>query len=119
MKPLFVLGLILALSPAAFGRDQEPACRDSITVNVVGTLQTGVVAIGAETTGTTITAKGITWELDFGNKARLKRLAETLDGKKVVLEGRLERRKGVEIPHRWIVTVSSLNALRQSGATLK
>ena len=29
-----------------------------ITVTVVGTLRTGIVSIGGETTGTTITAKG-------------------------------------------------------------
>ena len=33
--------------------------QESITVTVVGTLRTRLVAIGGETTGTTITAKGI------------------------------------------------------------
>jgi len=33
-----------------------------------------------------------------------------LDGKQVVVEGSMERRAGVEIPQRWNVTVSGLNA---------
>jgi hypothetical protein len=82
---------------------------ESITVKVVGTLQTGIIAIGGETTGATITAQGITWELDFGNSP-LRKTADTLDGKKAVVQGRLERRKGVEIRERWIVTVTDLKA---------
>ncbi len=81
---------------------------DQIIVRVVGTLETSVVAIGAETTGTTITAKGITWELDFGDREPLKRRAEQLSGKKVQVEGTLERRPGVEVRERWIVTVTEL-----------
>lgn len=83
---------------------------DAISVNVVGSLRTGVVAIGAETTGTTITSKGITWELDLGKDAELKKIAEKLNGKKAVVEGTLERRPGVEVKERWIVTVTKLKA---------
>lgn len=81
---------------------------ESIRVEVVGTLRTGIFAIGGETTGTTITAKGVTWELDLGENAKLRKLAESMDGKRVRVEGSLERRKGVEIGERWIVTVSAL-----------
>jgi hypothetical protein len=88
----------------------EESEEESIMVKVKGTLKTGIVAIGGETTGTTITAKGITWELDLAGNAALRNMAEKLDGKKAIIEGRLERRKGVEIPERWIVTVSSLKA---------
>jgi hypothetical protein len=106
------LGLpVLVGSPAlAADQGQERTADESITVTVIGTLRTGIVAIGGETTGTTITANGITWELDFGKNAELRKAAEMLDGKKVVVEGSLERRAGVEIPQRWIVTVSSLKA---------
>jgi hypothetical protein len=31
---------------------------------------------GGETTGTTITAKGVTWELDFGKNAELRKTAK-------------------------------------------
>lgn len=85
---------------------------DSLFVNVVGTLRTGVVAIGAETTGTTITSRGITWELDFGDDAELKKIAERFNGKKVQVEGMLERREGVEVKERWIVKVSKFQTLK-------
>jgi hypothetical protein len=88
----------------------DPA-EESITVSVVGTLRTGIVAIGGETTGTTITAKGIRWELDFGQNAELRAAAEKLDGKQVTVSGTVERRAGVEIKERWIVTVASLKGM--------
>jgi hypothetical protein len=81
---------------------------ESISVTVVGTLRTGIVAIGGETTGTTITAKGIRWELDLGKNPELRTVAEKLNGKQVTVTGILERRPGVEIKERWIVTAASL-----------
>lgn len=77
-------------------------------MSVIGTLRTRVVAIGGETTGTTITAKGITWELDLGKDADLRASAERLDGKLVTVTGTLERRPGAETKERWIVVVTSL-----------
>lgn len=92
------------------GADRATKAEESITVTVVGTLRTGIFAIGGETTGTTITAKGITWELDFGDQAKFRRMAESLNEKQVVVRGSLERRSGVEIKQRWIVHVSDLEA---------
>lgn len=89
------------------------AAEDSVAVFVVGTLRTGVVAVGGETTGITITSKGITWELDFGKDAELKKAAEKLNGKKVAIEGTLERRAGVEVKERWILTVTKLKAVEE------
>jgi hypothetical protein len=88
--------------------EKKPAAEESITVNVVGTLRTSIFVIGGETTGTTITAKGITWELDFGRNAAFRTAAEKLNGTKVIVQGSLERRRGVEIKERWIVTVTGL-----------
>jgi hypothetical protein len=99
--------------------DDASGTEESITVKIVGTLRTGIAAIGGETTGTTITAKGITWELDFAGNPRLAQAAEKWAAKKVMVEGRLERREGVEIKERWIVTVTamSLAADQNGGAT--
>lgn len=83
---------------------------ESIQVTVVGTLKTGIVAIGAETTGATITANKVTWELDFGKNDELRAAAEKLNGQPVTVTGSLEKRSGVEVKERWIVTVSSLHA---------
>jgi hypothetical protein len=88
----------------------DPA-QESISVAVVGTLRTGIVAIGGETTGTTITSKGIKWELDLGKNGELRAAAEKFDGKLVTVSGTLERRSGVEIKDRWIVTVASLKGM--------
>ena len=93
------------------------AAEESIQVDVVGTLKTGILAIGAETTGSTITAKGVTWELDFGKNDKLRAEAEKLNGKLARVKGSLERRPGVEIKERWIVTVSELaNAAARAPA---
>jgi hypothetical protein len=115
MKPLCLLALYLLLGSSVLAADKEPAAEDSITVTVVGTLRTGIFAIGGETTGTTITAKGITWELEVGKNAAFRKAAEKLNGKKVVVQGSLERRRGVEIKERWIVTVTGLQAVVGGG----
>ena len=87
----------------------QSSVQDSVSVVVVGTLRGGIVAIGGETTGTTITANSITWELDLTSDPALQQAAQALDGKKATVRGRLERREGVEIPSRWIVAVDDLH----------
>jgi hypothetical protein len=71
---------VLLLGAAMHAADPAPV-DESINVTVVGTLRTGIVAIGGETTGTTITSKGIKWELDFGKNTELRAAAEKLNGK--------------------------------------
>ena len=123
MKPFRLSCLILLVVATIVAADEKPTTKvsaedsaeDSINVTVVGTLRTGIVAIGGETTGTTITAKGITWELEFGKNAAIRKSAEKLNGKKVIVKGSLERRKGVEIRQRWIVTVKGLRAAVDAG----
>ncbi len=111
MKATMVLGLIFLLDAAPAAAEEKPAAADSIQVTVVGTLRTGIFAIGGETTGTTITAKGITWELNLGKNAAFRKAAEKFNGKKVTVQGSLERRQGVEIKDRWIVTVTGLQGV--------
>lgn len=80
-----------------------------VHVDIRGKLTTGIMAIGGETTGTTISAGKITWELDCtGNKEILAAL-EKLNGKTVHVRGKLELKQGVEIPQRWIVHVEGLS----------
>lgn len=95
--------LLLGLSVCLAGQ------KETKDVKVTGTLRTGIMAIGGETTGTTITAKGVTWELDFGKHAEMRKMAPKFDGKKVTVRGDLERRQGVEIKERWILKVASMN----------
>ena len=106
----FCLATFVVLTLSAFTFSSEPAVESDpaprIQVDVVGTLQTGVVAIGGETTGVVITCKNITWELEVPE--RLREAAEGMNGQVVQVKGELEKRQGVEIPARWIVTVTSM-----------
>lgn len=79
-----------------------------VKVEIKGRLATGVVAIGGETTGTTITAGDITWDLDFGENKDLASLAEKHDGKTVVVTGTARQVKGVTRGPRIVVTVATL-----------
>lgn len=84
-----------------------------IKVEVQGKLSSQVFAIGGETTGVTISASGVTWELELGRNAALRKSATELNGKTVVVTGQLNVKRGVEIRQRWIVAVDSL---RVAGA---
>jgi hypothetical protein len=86
-----------------------------IKVEIQGTLKTDIVAIGGETTGTTITVKGkntidVTWELDLGANKEFVALAKKLDGKTALVTGKYFKQKGVEVRERHIVKVSDLKA---------
>jgi len=112
---LAALPLVLLMPALASGQDKAaPKGGDSIRVEVQGKLQTGIMAIGGETTGTTITANGVTWELDLGRNAALRKKAEELNGKQALVRGELTRRQGVEVKERWIVKVNSLEAAPES-----
>jgi hypothetical protein len=108
MKALAAIILAFLASTTILAADPNPNPDDSIQVTVTGTLRTGVVAIGGETTGTTVTAQGITWELDLGKSGEFVESAKKFNGKKVVVQGNLDRRPGVEVKERWIVTVTEL-----------
>jgi hypothetical protein len=98
--------------------DDKPAPEEGITVVFTGTVKTGVIAIGGETTGTTITAKGVMWELDLSANKKLQKAADNLNGKLAVARGTLERRQGVEIKERWVVKVTRLRAPKSTETQL-
>ncbi|MBI4584487.1 MAG: hypothetical protein HY717_10740 [Planctomycetes bacterium] len=120
MAWLLICGLALSFALAAAagqesGRDEKTEKKEKaeeryIKVEIRGILRHGLVAIGGETTGTQITAKEVTWELELGKRKDFIELAKKLDGKIARVTGALEVKKGVEIPQRWIVTVASLKA---------
>jgi hypothetical protein len=109
-----VAAVVVLLSFAALttlAQDQD----QYIKVEIKGTLKTGIVAIGGETTGTTITVKGkdvsdVTWELDLGGNEELVAAAKKLDGQTALVTGTYTKKKGVEIRERQIVKVTSLKA---------
>ncbi len=81
-----------------------------IRVEVKGKLNAQVLAIGGETTGVTVSAKGVTWELDLGQNKAWRELASGLHERQVVVTGELTVKRGVEIRQRTIVKVASLKA---------
>src|SRR5687768_6179437 len=85
------LGLILSATGAHAGKGEKG---DTFAkVEVKGTLKTGIVAIGGETTGIIIQAKDLTLELDFGKNDKLREEAEKLNGKSAIVTGDLTMRK--------------------------
>ncbi len=86
---------------------------ERIDVTARGTLKTGVMAIGAETTGITLDAGGVVWEIQL--EGRRARDAAKLDGRRVVVTGRLTRRRGVETGERFVV--EALRVREERGAS--
>jgi len=103
---LIAVGLAFPVLTARADKEPEPG----IKVEIVGTLETGVVAIGGETTGTVIHVQKITWELDLGNNPDFIKLAKELDKKTALVTGTYYEKMGVEIKTRKIVKVTSLKA---------
>lgn len=103
---LFAGSALSAPPDSAQGREgkETKAAMKSYT----GTLKTGVMAIGAETTGYTLTtqADGV-YELEFKNP-KLKAQADGMDGKTITVEGIYKPRPGVEVPERRIIEVKAL-----------
>jgi hypothetical protein len=89
------------------GKDEK---KEYVKVEIKGKLQTGVMAIGGETTGIIITADGARFELDLGKNKEWHDLAEKLNNKTALVTGNLTTRKGVEVKSRTIVTVTSIKA---------
>jgi len=106
-KTALALGLFLLLAGTALPAAEQ---KSYIQAEVKGTLETGVVAIGGETTGTVVKTRDGTVELDLSKDKALKAQAEKLNGKLVVVSGKLVVKAGVEVPHRLIVIVSRLEA---------
>jgi hypothetical protein len=101
--------LLAALCIAApVARPAQPESGEWIDVTVSGTLKAGVIAIGGETTGVTVSANGTVWELELHGKQL--EAAVDLNGARVVVTGRLTRRAGVEVRERYVVDVKSINA---------
>jgi hypothetical protein len=108
-KLLASVAMLLAALPLVARAEDKPP-EDSIQVEVVGTLETGIVAIGGETTGTIIKAANVTWELDLSSDPKLAAAAERLNMQKVVVRGAYYKKSGVEIAERHIVKVKTLSA---------
>ncbi|MBA3315347.1 MAG: hypothetical protein H0T47_18925 [Planctomycetaceae bacterium] len=85
---------------------------ESIRVTVRGTLETGIVVIGGETTGTVIRAKGMTFEVQL-DQPHLRERAEALNGKSAIVAGELVVKEGVEIGQRLIIEATRIDLVRE------
>jgi predicted transcriptional regulator len=117
MRSFLTIGLLLFLVTFGVANVQAAEKRavpeDAIVVNVVGTLRTGVIAIGGETAGTTVIAKGIEFDVDFGDAGALLEAATKLNGQKVTLVGALQFKKGVERKNRWVILATELKGFEK------
>jgi hypothetical protein len=76
-----------------------------------GTLETGVAAIGGETTGIAIEISATqSYELELRDDKGLSAAADQLKNKQVTVVGYLTTKRGVEIRERHIIVVTSLKA---------
>jgi hypothetical protein len=99
--------------PAPIAASAAPA-DEQVSLEIRGRLETGLVAIGGETTGIVVKAKGLSWELDPGLDLALRRKADGLSGQVVIVKGTLEPRAGVELRRqRLVVRVTSLEKAPQ------
>ena len=88
----------------------KPQSKEGIRVEVVGKVQTGLMAIGGETTGTVVASNGIVWELDFQKDPNKLAVAEVLSGRSLArVTGTLRRVRGVEVPDRMVVKVDTIS----------
>ena len=99
-------GISLTLSMFAMTDDTSP--KPSVSVECCGRLRHGVVAIGGEITGTTITFNRIVWELQLHDDAAREFAAEH-HKETVVVTGTLRRIEGTEVKVRWIIDVKTLS----------
>jgi|GEM_PF-1408822 len=83
----------------------------------LGTMQSGVVAIGGETTGVQLKTRLQAYELEFPKDSDGARRASEFDGQPVIVTGEFRTRPGVEISERSLIVVQTLVA--QSSEELK
>jgi hypothetical protein len=106
MRNCLALGMVLLLAVPGLAAGKK--------VQFKGKLQTGIVAIGGETTGVILDVKKkgkvVRYELDLTKNKALRDKADKLNGKEVEVKGTLNVRKGLAVKERRIITVTSLKA---------
>ena len=118
---VLVFSLILtfpSVSPALSQADEivagdilaeDETTEPAVSVECHGRLRHGVVAIGCETTGTTISFHRVTWELQLQD-ATSQEFAARHHKEPVIVTGTLRKVEGTEARVRWIVDVVDLKA---------
>lgn len=106
----FILATVFVL-PALLMADEvlpkKKSTESSVSVECHGRLRHGVVAIGGECTGTTITFQNMSWELQLPDEST-REFAARQHKQPVVVTGTLRKIEGTETRVRWIVDVTKL-----------
>lgn len=102
-KVITGIGLSLLASCSAEELSSEP----SVLVEFCGRLRHGVMSIGGESTGTTIAAGPVIWELELSDEAK-KSFAEDHHKQQVVVTGKLRTIAGTELRIRRIIEVRKI-----------
>ena len=92
--------------------------KPSVFVKCQGVLRHGIVSIGGETTGTTLTFHRITWELQFSDNVDREFAAEH-HKKSVLVTGTLRKVVGTEKGTRWIIDVEKISVPDSRDAKLE
>lgn len=98
----------IALTLSMFATTDETPPEPSVSVECYGRLRHGVVAIGGETTGTTITFNRMVWELQLHDDAA-REFAKEHHKEPVIVTGTLRKIAGTEVKVRWIIDVKTLS----------
>lgn len=110
----FMLAIALASSSVALAVEPELP-KPAITIECHGVLKDGVVAIGGETTGTTVTVGQMTLELNLNDDAK-RTFAKEHDKQQVLVTGSLRLVTGTQIAVRWVVDVVQLSVAKEAAA---
>lgn len=113
---LSLLGRMESLVAAS---DEPSEMSGSTRVTLRGKLETGIVAIGGETTGTQIAAGSVVFEIANPDDEEFRDWIQRLSGHSVVARGQLERKAGVEIAERWLVTLEQLAPAESDEAVVE
>lgn len=123
---LLVLGAV-AFAPGCQDRDRSSAASTGASTpsraatspsqptRFTGTLQSGVVAIGAETTGWRIIGDGQTGGFDV-DVSKLQARAKQLDGKRVTITGRMTTRSWPERGETQVLVAEKIEPAPAPGA---
>jgi hypothetical protein len=112
MRKMIALVTVAVLAMLTSSWAADPAAKLAPgPVSVSGKLQTGMMAIGGETTGTILSVSGQgTFELDVNGNKDVEKAIASLNGKQVKVTGTLSVKEGVEVGERRIIKVDTLVA---------
>ena len=82
--------------------------KPSVSAECCGRMRHGIVAIGGETTGTTITFNRIVWELQLHDDDA-RNFARKHHSEPIIVTGELRNVAGIEAKPRWIIDVNSMS----------